>query len=172
MTMCQDVRDLDHRIFHRINIVGKIERMSEYTKKVTTKYGSTVVRQAFLKDKTGVIRLTLWGDDTSRVSNGYTVEIKNGYVNNYYGRKYLTIPRGSGTLRIISANPDSGKNLYKDNFRLYQSKTSSAFQGYPTNTDLEDMGITIDAEQEKDEDGLSVGERAKIEREFWRQSLA
>ena len=155
MAMCKDVRYMDRRI----NVVGTVERMGKL-REVITKHGPRKVCQAFLRDETDVIRLTLWGVDAERIENGYTVEIKNGYATTYQGEKYLS-SGFFGSLRIISANPG------------YNEKPKKLFK-QSTNLPSEDMGITID-EQDEDVEYATmaeIAEIAKIERQFWRESLA
>ena len=156
MAMCKDVWFMDSGI----NVVGKVERKG-VPKLVDTKYGaSKKVCGAFLKDETGEVRLTLWDSDVERIQNGNTIEIKNGYATTYHDEKYLS-SGFFGSIRIISANPD------------YNGKPKKLFK-QSTNLPSEDMGITID-EQDEDVEYATmaeIAEIAKIERQFWRESLA
>ena len=156
MAMCKDVWFMDTKI----NVSGKVERKG-IPKLVDTKYGaSKTVCGAFLKDETGEVRLTLWDIDVERIQNGNTIEIKNGYATTYHDEKYLS-SGFFGSIRIISANPD------------YNGKPKKLFK-QSTNLPSEDMGITID-EQDEDVEYATmaeIAEIAKIERQFWRESLA
>ncbi len=58
-----------------------------------------------LKDETGTIQMSLWGDDISKVSKGDVIEITNGYVSEFRGSPQLSsgkfgkinvIEKGSG----------------------------------------------------------------------------
>ena len=155
MAMCKDVKYLSSRI----NVVGKVERKA-IPRMVDTKNGPTKVCGAFLKDETGEVRLTLWDIDVERIQNGNTIEIKNGYATTYHDEKYLS-SGFFGSIRIISANPD------------YNGKPKKLFK-QSTNLPSEDMGITID-EQDEDVEYATmaeIAEIAKIERQYWRESLA
>ena len=154
MAMCKDVWFMDRKI----NVVGKVERKG-IPKLVDTKYGaSKTVCGAFLKDETGEVRLTLWDIDVERIQNGNTIEIKNGYATTYHDEKYLS-SGFFGSIRMISANPD------------YNGKPKKLFK-QSTNLPSEDMGITID-EQDEDVEYATmaeIAEIAKIERQYWKES--
>ena len=154
MAMCKDVWFMDRKI----NVVGKVERKG-IPKLVDTKYGaSKTVCGAFLKDETGEVRLTLWDSDVERIQNGYTIKIRNGYTTVFGGEKYLS-SGFFGSIRMISANPD------------YNGKPKKLFK-QSTNLPSEDMGITID-EQDEDVEYATmaeIAEIAKIERQYWKES--
>jgi replication factor A1 len=68
-----------------INTTGKVSSVSE-VRTVNLKAGGTkLVADAILKDSSGEIKLTLWGDDTGLVKQGDTINIENGYTNEYKG---------------------------------------------------------------------------------------
>jgi len=65
------------------------------------------VATAKIKDETGEISLTLWNDDIDKVKVGDTIQIKNGFVNEWQGTPQLTTGR-MGSLEVISkADEDS-----------------------------------------------------------------
>jgi len=75
---------------NRINTKGVIKSKGE-VRNVNLKSGGTIeVCDAILSDETGEIKLTLWGEDISNVSEGDTVVIKNGYTNSFKGEVALT----------------------------------------------------------------------------------
>ena len=68
-----------------INIRGKLEGFAD-PRTVNLKTGeTTTVRDVSLSDDAGTIKLTLWGDDCSKFQSGDTVELTNGYSNEYQG---------------------------------------------------------------------------------------
>ena len=84
-----------------INIEGTIERKGE-TRTVNKKAGGTIdVCDACLVDDAGEIKLTLWGDDIPKISDGSKVKITNGYTNTFKGEVSLT--KGKyGQLEVVS----------------------------------------------------------------------
>lgn len=75
---------------NRINTKGVIKSKGE-VRNVNLRSGGTIeVCDAILSDETGEIKLTLWGEDISKVSEGDTVVIKNGYTNSFKGEVALT----------------------------------------------------------------------------------
>ncbi|MBM2851914.1 MAG: DNA-binding protein [Candidatus Nitrosotenuis sp.] len=68
---------------NKIDIEGTVERMEE-PRTVNLKMGGTTqVCNAFLVDEAGEIKLTLWGDEITKVKNGSKILIKNGYTNTF-----------------------------------------------------------------------------------------
>ena len=68
-----------------INTKGIIASVGD-VRTVNLKDGTTKpVVDAILEDKSGNIKMTLWGEDTSLVKKGDTVSIQNGYTNEYKG---------------------------------------------------------------------------------------
>jgi replication factor A1 len=60
-------------------------------REVVTKYGKRLsVADITLQDDTGSIAMSLWGDDIDSVDVGDTVEIANGYVNEFRGTPQLS----------------------------------------------------------------------------------
>jgi len=84
-----------------INIEGTVERKGE-TRTVNKKAGGTIdVCDAYLVDDVGEIKLTLWGDDIPKISDGSKVKITNGYTNTFKGEVSLT--KGKyGQLEVLS----------------------------------------------------------------------
>lgn len=85
----------------KIDLEGTVERKGE-TRTVTKKAGGEIdVCDAYLVDDAGEIKLTLWGDDIPKVSDGSKVKITNGYTNTFKGEVSLT--KGKyGELAVIS----------------------------------------------------------------------
>ncbi len=84
-----------------IDLEGTVERKGE-TRTVNKKAGGTIdVCDAYLVDESGEIRLTLWGDDIPKISDGSKVKITNGYTNTFKGEVSLT--KGKyGQLEVLS----------------------------------------------------------------------
>jgi len=84
-----------------INVQGTIEDKGE-PRTVNTKYGETQVCDAFIKDETGRIKLSLWGGDIEKFSNGDTVLVEGAYKTTFRDQDQLNIPKGKGKLEKIS----------------------------------------------------------------------
>lgn len=67
---------------------------------VNTKYGSTRVCDALLKDETGQIGLTLWSEQISKIKEGDEVEIRGAFTSEWQGEVKLNIPKKSEILKI------------------------------------------------------------------------
>ena len=154
MAMCKDVWFMDRKI----NVVGKVERKA-IPRMVETKNGPTKVCGAFLKDETGEVRLTLWDSDVERIQNGYTIKIRNGYARAFRGEKYLS-SGFYGSIRIISTDPD------------YDSENSSSTSSGSPPEPPESPPFQVLSEKDQDIPSPNLGEIAKIERQYWRESLA
>ena len=69
------------------------------------------VRTGRLKDATGEIALTLWGEEVEWVQEGDRVRIQEGWVKDYKGRPQLSLGRlGKLTKLAPPANPDTRKD--------------------------------------------------------------
>lgn len=80
-------------------IEGTIESIGE-TKTVFVAGEQKQVTEAVLKDETGSIKLSLWGDQIKLVAPGSKVKITNSYVKQYQGQNILNISR-NGKLDVI-----------------------------------------------------------------------
>ncbi|MEM4391971.1 MAG: DNA-binding protein [Candidatus Nitrosotenuis sp.] len=74
---------------NRIVIEGTIERIEEPRTVNLKTGGTTEVCNAYLVDEAGEIKVTLWGDDITKVKNGSKVVFKNGYTNTFKGEVSL-----------------------------------------------------------------------------------
>lgn len=85
----------------KINIEGVCERKGEI-RDVNLKSGGQVkTTSIFLVDSAGEIKLTLWGDEVTKVNDGSKIRITNGYTNTYKGEVSLT--KGKyGNLELLS----------------------------------------------------------------------
>ncbi|MBS7632768.1 hypothetical protein KEJ15_03985 [Candidatus Bathyarchaeota archaeon] len=83
-----------------VNILAKVVSKSETRDIAAGRDGAPhKVCDALVGDETGSIYLTLWDDNISKVTEGNTINIKNGYVNLFRGNMRLNIGR-YGTLEI------------------------------------------------------------------------
>ena len=84
----------------RVNVSGEIIEIGRI-RDVKTRYGKqTTVANVILKDESGTIKLTLWGEQIEKVSVGNNVEIKNGYVSEWQGEKQLSLGK-YGEMKIL-----------------------------------------------------------------------
>lgn len=68
---------------------------------VKTKYGyRTTVTKVILKDDTGEIALSVWGDKFNEINEGDKVEIKKGFVSEFRGNIQLNVPK-AGELNVL-----------------------------------------------------------------------
>ena len=168
MAMCKDVWFMDSGI----NVVGKVERKA-VPRKVDTKYGaSKKVCGAFLKDETGEVRLTLWDSDVERIQNGYTIKIRNGYARPFRGEKYLS-SGFYGSIDIISTNSDYDSENCTAPPPPPPPETHSKISTKNYNpSPSEDTEFCIFSEKDQVLPCPDLGEIARIERQYWRESLA
>ena len=97
MTTCEEAKQMRSGI----NVQGKIRDKSE-VRTVNTKFGETKVCDAYLKDESGSIKLTLWADDTEKVNNGDTVSLEGGYTTTFRNEVQLNKGRKDGKLEVTS----------------------------------------------------------------------
>ncbi|MGC8538379.1 MAG: DNA-binding protein [Candidatus Micrarchaeia archaeon] len=73
----------------------------EDSREVVTKYGKKLtVAHVVLKDDTGSIGMSLWGDDIDKVDVGDKVRITNGYVSEFRGTPQMSTGK-YGKLEVI-----------------------------------------------------------------------
>lgn len=76
----------------RVDVTGKIVSI-ETPREVQTKFGPRQVATATLQDESDSVKLTLWNESISKVTEGDTVEIQNGYVESFRGELQLNVGR-------------------------------------------------------------------------------
>jgi ssDNA-binding replication factor A large subunit len=70
-------------------------------REVVTKYGKRLnVANIILKDDSGTIAMSLWGADINTVDVGDTIEVSNGYVNEFRGTPQLSTGK-FGKIKVI-----------------------------------------------------------------------
>lgn len=84
-----------------INIEGTVERKGE-RRTVNKKTGGTVdVCDAYLRDDSGEIKLTLWAGDIDKVKDGDRVKITNGYTKTF--RDEVSVATGKfGQMEVLT----------------------------------------------------------------------
>ncbi len=71
-------------------VSGEVVSVEE-PREVLTRYGKkTRVANATLRDDSGEIVLSLWGEDIDKVSVGSQVNIENGWVSEYKGNMQIS----------------------------------------------------------------------------------
>jgi replication factor A1 len=84
-----------------VNIVVKAVSKSEAR---TVSEGAHKVVDALVGDETGTVILTLWDDNISKIEEGDTAKITNGYVNLFRGSMRLNIGK-YGKLEVLEESP-------------------------------------------------------------------
>lgn len=83
-----------------VNVLAKVVSKSEIREIAAGRDGAAHrVSDALVGDETGCVYLTLWDDNITKVNEGDTVNVKNGYINLFRGNMRLNIGR-YGTLEI------------------------------------------------------------------------
>jgi replication factor A1 len=77
----------------RVDVEGEIVEKGE-TRTVNLRAGGqSTVADATLRDETGSIKLTLWGEQIDYVDVGDRVRVENGYTKSFRGELQLNIGR-------------------------------------------------------------------------------
>jgi replication factor A1 len=83
-----------------VNVLAKVVSKSEIRDIAAGRDGSAHrVSDALVGDETGSVYLTLWDDNITKVNEGDTISVKNGYINLFRGNMRLNIGR-YGTLGV------------------------------------------------------------------------
>lgn len=79
----------------------------EEPREVVTKYGKRLsVASIMLKDDSGSISMSLWGEDIDKVDVGDVVEITNGYVSEFRGTPQLSAGK-FGKIEVVGKSEGS-----------------------------------------------------------------
>ncbi len=107
----------------RVNVLGKVTSVGE-TKEIQTRYGeSRKLTEVVIGDETGLITLTLWGDQSNDISQGDTLYIDNGYVTLVRGHmrlnvgKYGSIKKSEEKLETVNTENDLSAQEHQQEFR-------------------------------------------------------
>jgi replication factor A1 len=74
-----------------VSVTGKIDSVGEPRTVNLKAGGTTTVADAIISDESGSIKLSLWGDDSSKVQAGDKVSVENGYINTFKGENSLSV---------------------------------------------------------------------------------
>jgi len=81
-----------------VNVEGTIVNKGE-PRQVQTRFGESTVADAFLKDDSGSIKMSLWNEQIDSFKENVEVRIENGYITSFRGEAQLNVGRTDG--RII-----------------------------------------------------------------------
>ena len=80
----------------------------EDPREVITKYGKRLsVANITLQDDSGTIPMSMWGNDISTVDVGDTIEVANGYVNEFRGTPQLSTGK-FGKITVVEKGSGAG----------------------------------------------------------------
>ena len=89
-----------------VTVQGKVTQ-KDAPREVTSKYGKRLsVANITIKDDSGSIAMSLWGNDISSVNMGDTIEVENGYVNEFRGTPQLATGK-FGKVKVIEKGEGS-----------------------------------------------------------------
>jgi len=120
-----------------VNVLAKIISKSEIRDIAAGRDGAAHrVSDALVADETGCIYLTLWDDNITKVNEGNTISVKNGYINLFRGNMRLNIGR-YGTLEVSDqalageANTENNKSnqVYEQPRRPFREGGGRGFGG-------------------------------------------
>jgi replication factor A1 len=88
-------------------------------------------------DETGSVYLTLWDDNITKINEGDTVNVKNGYINLFRGNMRLNIGR-YGTLEIseqplageVNTENNVSNQVYEQPRRPFRGRRDFGGRGY------------------------------------------
>lgn len=79
-------------------------------REVVTKYGKRLnVANIVLKDDSGTIAMSLWGNDINTVNVGDVIEVSNGYVNEFRGNPQLSTGK-FGKIKVVGKGEGGGSD--------------------------------------------------------------
>jgi replication factor A1 len=108
---------------NRVNVLGKVVSIGE-TKDIQTRFGETKkLTEIVLGDETGLVTMTLWGDQVGSVAPSDVVAIDNGYISLVRGHlrlnigKYGNIKKSEETIGTINNENDMSAQEHEQTFR-------------------------------------------------------
>ena len=76
-----------------VSLTAEVASMED-PREVNTKFGTRIeLNVAMLKDETGEIKMTLWGDQAKGIETGKKVNVSGAFVKEYNGEKQLSLTR-------------------------------------------------------------------------------
>ncbi|MFH0890372.1 MAG: OB-fold nucleic acid binding domain-containing protein [Candidatus Aenigmatarchaeota archaeon] len=88
-----------------VSIKGKVSEKTE-PREVNTRFGKRLVAEAYIKDETGSIKLSLWEKQIDSMKPDDEVEVEGGYVTEWRGSLQISVPK-TGKITVI---PKAGKS--------------------------------------------------------------
>ena len=91
---------------NNVTVTAKVIQKDE-PREVVTKYGKRLsVANITLEDDSGTIAMSLWGDTITEVDQGDTIEVSNGYVNEFRGTPQLSTGK-FGKIKVVGKGDGS-----------------------------------------------------------------
>ncbi len=96
-----------------VTVQGKVTQ-KDNPREVVTKYGKRLsVANITIQDDSGSIAMSLWGNDINNVDVGDTIEIENGYVNEFRGTPQLASGK-FGKVKVVEKGSGGGAAASSD----------------------------------------------------------
>lgn len=74
-----------------VSVTAKVDSVGQ-PRTVNLKAGGTnTVADAIISDDSGSIKLSLWGDDISKIQTGDRISVENGYINTFKGENSISV---------------------------------------------------------------------------------
>jgi ssDNA-binding replication factor A large subunit len=122
-----------------VNIVATVVSKEE-PREVTTKFGKRLnVTNATLKDDSGEIVMSLWGDDINSINVGDKIEVSNGYVNEFKGTPQLSAGK-FGKITVLEKGDGKADSESKD------SEEASSDEDSDLGDETNDLDSDIDSD--------------------------
>ena len=85
-------------------------------REVVTKYGKRLnVANITLKDDSGSIAMSLWGNDSMNLNEGDVIKVTNGYVSEFRGSPQLSAGK-FGKIEVVGKSEGKPAKEEEDNF--------------------------------------------------------
>jgi replication factor A1 len=121
-----------------VNVLAKVVSKSEIRDIAAGRDGAAhKVCDALVGDETGSVYLTLWDDNITKINEGETINVKNGYVNLFRGNIRLNIGR-YGTLEVseqalageVNTENNVSNQVYEQPRRPFRGRGDYGGRGY------------------------------------------
>jgi len=90
---------------NNVDVTGTVTKKDQ-PRDVVTKYGKRLqVANITLKDDSGEISMSLWGNDIAIVKVGDKVEVSNAYVNEFKGSPQLSTGK-FGKIKVLGSSEE------------------------------------------------------------------
>ncbi|MGC8497346.1 MAG: single-stranded DNA-binding protein [Thermoplasmata archaeon] len=117
----------------RVNVLAKVVSIGE-TRDIQTRFGETKkLTESVLGDDTGLVTMTLWGDQIGIIAPSDTVVIDNGYISLVRGHlrlnigKYGNIKKSEETIETINNENDMSAQEHEQTFRQDNKRFHSSY---------------------------------------------